>query len=99
MGAKKPKTIRAYMCGVDWQHKLRHAADGNMLYPSLKDLKRHREYWDSCGVVSVRVTLGRWVVKQDLNKGAISVAEFERARKRLLKSLAKPKAQRRKGKS
>ena len=57
-----------YMCGVDWQHELGHAMGGNVVYPSVEDLKANRKCVRSCGIVKVEVKLVEWVQDQDFSK-------------------------------
>ena len=54
------------MCGVDWQHELGEAMGGNVLYPSVDDLKRCMKCWESCGIVKVSVSMEKWEEEQDL---------------------------------
>ena len=56
----------AYMCGVDWQHELGEAMGGNVLYPSVDDLKQCMKCWESCGIVKVSVSIEKWEEEQDL---------------------------------
>ena len=70
----KNTKVFGYMCGVDFQHELGEASGGNLVYPSLADLKHHAKCWESCGVVKVSVQLVEWVVPQDIMKGAVEVS-------------------------
>lgn len=58
-------TVRGYMCLVDWEYEIGHAADGNKVYPSLKALQEHHNCWAECGVVEVEVRSIRTVVPED----------------------------------
>lgn len=62
------KTIKVYTCGVDWQHELGHAAGGNRVYASVKDLKEHAKCWEQCGIVELEITLSKWIAEQDFTK-------------------------------
>lgn len=57
-----------YMCMIDFEDELYRAAGGNIVYPSIEDLKENHDCWESCGIVEVRVEYVRTVVEQDLNK-------------------------------
>lgn len=64
----KPKMVVGFMCGVDWQHELGEACGGNVVYPSIANLRHHRECAHECGVVKVSVELIEWVVPQNFEK-------------------------------
>jgi hypothetical protein len=69
--SQKSKTKTFYLCGVDWQHEIGHAADleGKMpLYSSVKILKKQRTCWEECGIVKVKMEVTSWVQKQNLWK-------------------------------
>lgn len=58
---------RCFMDGIDWQHHLDGDADGTLLFPSEKNLRRVKTCLKGgCGVVEVEVRLVRWVEPQDL---------------------------------
>lgn len=44
-----------FMCAVDYQHELGEAAGGNVVYPSIGEVKEHRKCTDECGIVKVMV--------------------------------------------
>lgn len=50
-----PRTVRAFMCKVDWDHELGEASGGTKLYSSLRDLKAQRRCVAECGAVEVEV--------------------------------------------
>ncbi len=78
MAKERVRTIKGYMCGVDWQHELGEAMGGNVVYPSVDDLKKHRKCVKNCGIVEVKVQLSKWVEPQDLFRGEkIDVPETE----------------------
>lgn len=58
-----------YMCMIDFEDELGIAAGGNIVYPSIEDLKANHDCWESCGIVEVRVEYVRTIVEQDLWKG------------------------------
>lgn len=62
------KTLKLYMCMIDWQHELGEAADGTLMYPSLKALQKYHDCWEECGVVEVTVSFNapKVIVNQDL---------------------------------
>jgi hypothetical protein len=55
-----------YMCMIDFEDELGEASGGNTVYPSVEDLKRHHDAWESCGIVEVKVTRVREVAPQNL---------------------------------
>jgi hypothetical protein len=57
--------IYGYMCGVDFQHELGEASDGNIIYPSVNNLKQNKPCWKECGIVKVKITLEEWIEEQD----------------------------------
>lgn len=69
---KNKKGVKiVYACGVDWQHEINEAPDleGKMpLFSSIKELKKHRQCWDECGIVEIELTLKKWVEPQNLFK-------------------------------
>lgn len=71
-GLKDAATIQntrtGYMCLIDFDHELESAAGGNLIYPSLEDLKANHPMWAECGVVKVTVTRTETVVPQDLSQ-------------------------------
>lgn len=52
-----------FMCKIDFDCELGHAADGNRIYPSESALREHHSMADDCGIVEVEVHLLR-VVKE-----------------------------------
>lgn len=54
--------IIGYMCTIDYECELGNAAGGNVVYPSIEDLKKNHHCWEQCGIVEVRVMLGETVV-------------------------------------
>lgn len=49
-------SVIGYMDKTDFECELGAASGGNVIYPSVEDLKRHVSCHQSCGVVSVRVS-------------------------------------------
>lgn len=56
-----------FMCQIDFEDELYHAAGGNVVYASIEDLKENHKCWRSCGIVEVRVEYVRTIVEQNLN--------------------------------
>jgi hypothetical protein len=60
--------VRGYMCKVDFDHELGHSMGGSTVYPSVKDLKKHRKCVTGndapCGIVEVEVRVRR-IVRDD----------------------------------
>lgn len=46
-----------YMCKVDFEHELEHAAPGSTVYPSINALIEDKHCSDECGIVKVQVSL------------------------------------------
>ena len=46
-----------YMCTIDFECELGHAADGTRIYPSVKALKSNHRCWNECGIVKVKTYL------------------------------------------
>jgi hypothetical protein len=65
---KKKESKIAYTCGVNFQHDL---CDDNAhtieFYGSVEALKKHCKCTHECGIVKVKVTLEKWVLKQDFS--------------------------------
>jgi len=59
------KSFKVYVCGVDFQHEIGNASDGNTIYPSVAALKAHAKCWKGCGIVELNLTLSKWVVEQN----------------------------------
>ncbi len=59
-------TVKGYMCAVDWQYEIGAASGGNIVHPSIEDLKEKRRCWRRCGIVEVEVKFSRWVEAQNI---------------------------------
>ena len=55
-----------YMCTIDFEDELGRASGGNIVYPSIKDLKEHHTCWEECGIVEVEVSFVKTIVEQNL---------------------------------
>jgi len=53
-----------YMCKTDFEYELGNASGGNVIYPSLIDLQKHKRCWESCGVVRVSVHFEEIVIEE-----------------------------------
>jgi len=49
--------VVGFMCMTDFEFELGAASGGNIVYPSVEDLKRRRTCVHSCGIAAVRVSL------------------------------------------
>ena len=47
--------VEGYMCMTDFECELGMACGGNVVYPSVEDIKRNRKCVESCGIVKVAV--------------------------------------------
>lgn len=54
-----------YMCKVDFECELGEYHGGNLVYPSIEDIKHHRKCTEQCGIVEVEVVLKRVVQESD----------------------------------
>lgn len=59
------KVVVGYMCAVDFNCELGHAAGGNTVYGSVADLKSHKKCWAQCGIVEVKVEFSKEIEPQD----------------------------------
>jgi hypothetical protein len=50
-----------YMCLIDFECELGNASGGNIVYPSIQDLRERRECVATCGIVEVEVRARRIV--------------------------------------
>lgn len=55
------KTVKAYMCQIDWECELGEAHPCTALYPSVETLKEQRKCVQGCGIVEVEITLSKVV--------------------------------------
>ena len=53
-----------YMCKTDFECELGLAEGGNIVYPSVENLKKYKKCWDLCGVVKVEVLFVEEVVPE-----------------------------------
>ncbi len=65
---KAPPKRFGYMCKVDFDYELGYAGGGNIIYPTIKGLKAFRCCWDECGIVKVKVTKVKTVLKDKLDR-------------------------------
>jgi len=56
-------SVTGYMCAIDWEYELGAASGGNLVFPSVDDLKRSHVCWENCGIVEVRVLFSKTVVE------------------------------------
>lgn len=68
--AKKPKKVTVFLDGVDWQHEIGEASDGNKVYPGVDSLKEHNRCWDGCGIVECEIVFKKWVLEHDWKRMA-----------------------------
>lgn len=54
--AEEDGSVIGYMDKTDWECELGAASGGNVVYPSVEDLKRHAGCHESCGIVKVKVS-------------------------------------------
>lgn len=52
-----------YMCKTDFECELGRASGGNTVFPSIEDAKKRLKCWEGCGIVEVKVTYVRTVIK------------------------------------
>lgn len=51
------ETKYGYMCKVDFDFELGEVSSGNLIFPSVEDLKKNMKCVSSCGIVKVKVEL------------------------------------------
>ena len=56
-GSEVTGEVIGYMCLIDWQHEIGQASDGNLVYPSIQDLKHNHPCWKSCGIAEVEIRI------------------------------------------
>lgn len=61
MMGEEDGSVIGYMCAVDFECELGAASGGNTVHPSVEDLKKGHECWESCGIVEVRVTYSKTI--------------------------------------
>lgn len=44
-----------YMCKTDFDYELGEASGGVEVYRTEEDLMKHRECWEECGIVKVKI--------------------------------------------
>jgi hypothetical protein len=60
-----PKVVTGYMCLTDWDYEIGAAADGDIVYPSIRSLKEDRSCVNSCGIVEVKVMAVKVIQEPD----------------------------------
>lgn len=63
---------RGFMCSVDFDCELGAAEGGNMVYPSVENLKERRRCVQSCGITEVEVREVRIVQEADYEYEAVA---------------------------
>lgn len=61
MAAKKEKTIKVYICGIDLDHEIGEVMNGTQVYPTVAALKKERMCWRECGIAELEVKVKKWV--------------------------------------
>ncbi len=64
----KTKKVTVYLDGVDWQHEIGCASDGNSVYPDTVSLKENNRCWAGCGIVECDIVFKKWVVEHDWDR-------------------------------
>lgn len=54
-------SVVGYMCRTDWECELGMASGGNVIFPSVDNIKKHLRCASSCGIVEVEVRFRRIV--------------------------------------
>jgi hypothetical protein len=62
---KRSKLI--YVCGTDWNHEVGEVSDVQM-YASVAMLKKEKACWKECGIVELKVTESKWIVKENFEQ-------------------------------
>jgi hypothetical protein len=71
---KKVPQRYGYMDKIAFDWETGEALGGNVIYPSVEDLKRHVKCADECGIVKVKITLAK-VVQPENRKRMIENAK------------------------
>ena len=69
----KTKKVTVFLDGVDFQHEIGEAPDGNTVYPDVDSLKENNRCWEGCGIVECELVFKKWVVENDwkvMSKGS-----------------------------
>lgn len=61
------RTVKGYMCAIDFDCELGAASGGTKVYASIDDLKDDHDCWKSCGIVEVSVSFEREIEPQNFN--------------------------------
>jgi hypothetical protein len=64
----KYKNIVVYVDGVDYEHEIGEASDGNKIFPSIKALQENNRCWEGCGVVKCELVFKEWVIESDYSE-------------------------------
>jgi hypothetical protein len=57
--------MKAYILTTDLQNQLSNWASGINIYPDPQLLKSHNEYWESCGITEIDISIGEEIVEQN----------------------------------
>ena len=56
------KIVTCFMDGIDWQHEVGHASNGNRVFPTVDDLVHGAGHdLDECGIAEVEIRFVRWI--------------------------------------
>jgi len=61
-------SVIGYMCKTDYEVELGGRSGGNVVYPSISDLKEHRKCVEECGIVKVAVSLVEVVQEENYDE-------------------------------
>lgn len=61
----KSKIKKGYMCLTDYELELNMGGDV-VIYPTIKELKKHRPCWVECGIVQVGIYVAKVVKRAKL---------------------------------
>jgi hypothetical protein len=61
--AEDDGTVTVFMCARSWEHEIGGASGGERVFPSVEDLKEHSKCWEGCGIVELKVSFVKTVLK------------------------------------
>lgn len=59
------KSKKGYMCSTDYNLELDIGGDV-VVYPTIKELKKHRPCWTECGIVQIDIYVAKVVKRSKL---------------------------------
>lgn len=70
MNAEEDGSVVGYMCMTDFECELGAASGGNVIFPSVEDLKSRLRCWEGCGIVKVKIEYVETILPSRLDEDA-----------------------------